>query len=376
MVHSVATSKLEIPYVDLAGQHQLLKEELMESVGNVFDHGQFIFGQEVETLEQQFAELCGVKYAVAVNSGTDALILALRVLGIGEGDEVITVPNSFIASTSCIILVGAQPVFVDVLEDYNLDTAKLEKAITPKTKAILPVHFTGRPANMAPIMELAKKHGLFVIEDCAQAVLAEYQGQRVGSIGEIGCFSLHPLKNLNGCGDGGMMTTDDENLARELSVLRNHGLKTRDECVTWSINSRLDTIQAAILLVKLKYLDTWTERCREIAAFYQQNLMGVGDLKIPTDQEYEKAVYHTFVVQTDKRDELKQYLADNGVGTAIHYPTPIHLQPAAAHLGHGPGSFPVAESLADRILSLPIYPELEQASLDYIVNSIKGFYQT
>jgi len=369
-------SKPQIPYVDLAGQHKLLKAELMESVGNVFDHGQFIFGQEVETLERQFAKLCGVKYAVAVNSGTDALILALRVLGIGPGDEVITVPNSFIASTSCIILVGAQPVFVDVGEDYNLDTSSLEKAITPRTKAILPVHFTGRPANMAPIMELAKKHGLLVIEDCAQAVLAEYQGQIVGSIGKIGCFSLHPLKNLNGCGDGGMMTTDDEVLADKLKVLRNHGLKTRDECVTWSINSRLDTIQAAILLVKLKYLDEWTQHCREIAAFYQQNLIGVGDLRIPTDQEYEKAVYHTFVVQTGRRDELKQHLADAGVGTAIHYPTPIHLHEAAAHLGHGAGSFPVAERQANQILSLPIYPELEQESLNYIVKSIQEFYQT
>ena len=195
-MYSVVISKPDIPYVDLAGQHKLLKAELMESVGNVFDHGQFIMGQEVETLEQQFAELCGVKFAVAVNSGTDALILALRVLGIGTGDEVITVPNSFIASTSCIILAGAHPVFVDVGEDYNLDTAKLEKAITPRTKAILPVHFTGRPANMAPIMELSEKHGLFVIEDCALAVDATYNGVKAGNLGLTGCFSFYPVKHV------------------------------------------------------------------------------------------------------------------------------------------------------------------------------------
>ena len=266
--------------------------------------------------------------------------------------------------------------FVDVGDDYNLDPDKIEQVITPQTKAILPVHFTGRPANMTPIIELAKKHGLFVIEDCAQAVLAEYRGQRVGSIGEIGCFSLHPLKNLNGCGDGGILTTNDERIFREVGLLRNHGLQTRDECVAWSINSRLVTIQAAILLVKLKYLDSWTTRCQEIAAFYQGALKGVGDLQLPSDQEYESAVYHTFVIQTDKRDELKQHLADRGVGTAIHYPVPIHLHSAAAHLGHGPGSFPVAESQAQRILSLPIYPELEQASMEYIADSIRGFYQT
>ena len=248
-------SRPHIPYVTLAAQHVPMKTELLAAVARVFDHGNFILGPEVEEFEQRFAGLCQVNHAIAVNSGTDALVLALRALGIGPGDEVITVPNSFIASTSCIILAGARPVFVDVRGDYNLDPTLLEQVITPRTKAILPVHLTGRPADMNPIMAIAQQHGLQVIEDCAQAVLAEYQGQRVGSIGTIGCFSLHPLKTLNACGDGGILTTNDASLANSFKILRNIGLRTRDDCVVWTGNSRLDTLQAAILLVKLEYLE-------------------------------------------------------------------------------------------------------------------------
>jgi dTDP-4-amino-4,6-dideoxygalactose transaminase len=363
-----------IPYVNIAGQHAPIRAELLEAIGTVIDRGQFILGEEVSLFEQRFAALCGVRYAVAVHSGTAALILALRALGIGPGDEVITVPNSFVASTSCIALVGARPVLVDVREDYNLDPTQLEQAITAQTKAILPVHLTGRPADMEPIMKIAKAYGLHVVEDCAQAVLAEYQGQPVGSFGTIGCFSLHPLKTLNACGDGGVLTTYDATLYERLKVLRNLGLQTRDSCVVWSSNSRLDTLQAAILLVKMKYLQSWTDQRRAHAAFYSSTLADLPQLQVPKDKPHEKAVYHTYVIQAERRDALKTSLTEQGIGTAIHYPIPIHLQKVAHGLGYCRGSFPVAERQAERILSLPVYPELTSDELAYIAHTIRAFY--
>jgi dTDP-4-amino-4,6-dideoxygalactose transaminase len=347
----------------------------MEAVARVIDHGQFILGPEVQEFEQRFAALCGVRYAVAVNSGTDALVLALRALEIGAGDEVITVPNSFVASTSCIMLVGARPVFVDVGEDYLMDPAQLERAITSRTRAILPVHLTGRPADMVAIMDTARAYGLPVIEDCAQAVLAEYKGQRVGSFGAMGCFSLHPLKTLNACGDGGVLTTSDTGLYEKLLALRNIGLQSRDCCVLWSGNSRLDTMQAAMLLVKLAYVDDWTAQRRAHARFYQHALSNIPEVRLPCDQPYTTAVYHTFVIQAEQRQALQHYLTEYGIGTAIHYPVPIHLQPVAAELGYGPGSFPVAERQAGRILSLPIYAELQPDALELIARSIRRFYR-
>lgn len=363
-----------VPFVDLASQHRNIKHQLLAAVAEVFDRGQFILGPEVDEFEQRFAELCEVRYALGVNSGTDALILALRALGIGPGDEVITVPNSFVATAASISLVGARPVFVDVREDYNMDPTLVEAAITSKTKVVLPVHLTGRPADMDPIVEVARRHGLHVVEDCAQAVLAEYGERPVGSFGTFGCFSLHPLKTLNACGDGGVLTTNDRELYEQSKILRNVGLRNRDECVVWSGHSRLDSIQAALLLIKMKYLDGWTERRRANARFYQQALAGLADLRLPADKPYEKAVYHVFVVQAERRDELKRFLATKGVETAIHYPIPIHLQAAAASLGYGPGSFPVAESQAKKILTLPVYPEIEQKELDYIAASLRKFY--
>lgn len=365
---------MKIPYVDLANQHAPLQAELLDAVARVMEHGQFILGAEVREFEQRFAALCQTRYAVAVNSGTDALVLALRALDIGPGDEVITVPNSFVASTSCIMLAGARPVFVDVGEDYLLDPAKVPQAITSKTKAILPVHLTGRPAHMPAILDLARTYNLHVIEDCAQAVLAAYQQQPVGSFGSIGCFSLHPLKTLNACGDGGILTTNDAALYEKLAVLRNLGLQHRDACVLWSGNSRLDTMQAAILLVKLKYLDTWTAQRRAHAAYYRQLLEPISSVRIPDERPDEYSVYHTFVVQAAARDALKRYLAAQHIGTAIHYPVPIHLHPVAAGLGYGPGSFPVAERQAQQILSLPIYPELTQLELEHIAWNIRKFY--
>jgi dTDP-4-amino-4,6-dideoxygalactose transaminase len=368
------SSLTSIPYVNIAALNEDIKAELLEAVSRVLDSGQFILGREVEVFEKQFASLCGVRYAVGLNSGTDALIFALRALGVGVGDEVITVPNSFVASTSCIVLVGARPVFVDVREDYNIDTSLIEKAITPRTKAILPVHLTGRPADMAQILDVASRHGLWVVEDCAQAVLAEYQGQRVGSFGAAGCFSLHPLKTLNACGDGGVVTTNDEALYEKVKLYRNLGLKTRDNCVIWSGNSRLDTLQAAILLVKLKHLHRWTEKRRSNAAYYQKALAGIPRVQVPLDQPHEMAVYHTFVIQAGARDRLRQYLQDQGIGTAIHYPIPIHLQEAASSLGYRVGSFPVAEAQAKRILSLPVYSELEQWQLEHVAEAVRRFF--
>jgi len=367
------SSPTSIPYVNIAALNEDIKAELLEAVSRVLDSGQFILGREVEVFEKHFASLCGVHYAVGLNSGTDALIFALRALGVGVGDEVITVPNSFVASTSCIVLVGARPVFVDVREDYNIDTSLIEKAITPRTKAILPVHLTGRPADMAQILDVASRHGLWVVEDCAQAVLAEYQGQRVGSFGAAGCFSLHPLKTLNACGDGGVVTTNDEAVYEKVKLYRNLGLKTRDNCVMWSGNSRLDTLQAAILLVKLKHLHRWTEKRRFNAAYYQKALAGIPRVQVPLDQPHERAVYHTFVIQAGARDKLQQYLQDQGIGTAIHYPIPIHLQEAASNLGYRVGSFPVAETQAKRILSLPVYSELEQWQLEHVAEAVQRF---
>jgi dTDP-4-amino-4,6-dideoxygalactose transaminase len=274
-----------------------------------------------------------------------------------------------------IAMVGARPVFVDVREDYNMDPSLIQRAITPRTRAILPVHLTGRPADMNPILDIARARRLHVIEDCAQAVLAEYKGKRVGSFGTAGCFSLHPLKTLNACGDGGVLTTHDAHLAEQFKIMRNIGLRTRDDSVVWSGNSRLDTLQAAVLLVKLKYLNAWTERRRANARFYQEHLAGLAQVQAPVDKPHERAVYHTFIIQADRRDELKAHLAKLGIGTAIHYPVPIHLQSVARDLGYGPGSFPVAERQAQRILSLPVYPELREAELQHVVAGIRSFYE-
>jgi len=363
-----------IPFINLIAQHAALKTELLEAVARVLGHGQFILGPEVGEFERRVADKCGVRHAVGVGNGTDALIIALTVLGIGEGDEVITPPNSFVATTSAIVMAGARPVFVDSDDDFNIDVARIEAAVTPRTKAILPVHLTGRPARMGPLMQIADARGLHVIEDCAQAFGAEYEGRPVGSFGRIGCFSMHPLKTLNACGDGGVLTTDDGDLAERMRLLRNLGLKTRDECVEWSGNSRLDTLHAAMLLVKLDHLDDWVAQRRVNAAHYRRLLAGVREITPPIDRENERAVYHTFVVQADRRDALAAFLKARGIGTAIHYAVPIHLQPVARHLGCGPGAYPVTESQAARILSLPVYPELRLEDIERVAASIRDFY--
>jgi len=365
---------LKIPYVNLAAQHRPLRDELLAATARVLDHGKFINGPEVAEFEARFARLCQVGQAVGVSSGTDALILALRALGLGPGDEVITSPNTFVSTVSAIALVGARPVLADVGPDYNLDPDRVEAALTPRTRALLPVHLTGRPADMAPLQDLARARGLRIVEDAAQAVLAEYRGRRVGGLGDLGCFSLHPLKTLNACGDGGVVTTDDPDLAERIRLRRNLGLRSREECLVLEGNSRLDTLQAALLLVKLDYVEAWTEARRARAERYRAGLAGLAQVSPPRERPHERAVYHTFVIQAERRDELKAHLAGRGIGSGIHYPVPVHLQPAAAWLGYGPGRFPAAEAQAGRILSLPVYPELSQPDQDLVIDSIWEFY--
>ncbi|HEV7229767.1 MAG TPA: DegT/DnrJ/EryC1/StrS family aminotransferase [Bacteroidia bacterium] len=365
---------MTVPYINLGLQHKDIKQNILQSISVLLDSGQFILGEESQKFEKSFAQLAGTKYALGVANGTDALFLSLMALGIGKGDEVITAPNSFLASASSIAIAGATPVFADVRDDFNLDPEKVLAAITPRTKAIIAVHLTGRPAPMDELLEIAKKHKLHIIEDCAQAVSATYKGKPVGSIGTTGCFSLHPLKNLAACGDGGVITTNDDKLFEFLNKARNHGLKNRDECAFWSYNSRLDNLQAAVLNVKLKELKKWTARRREIAGIYQQKLKGL-PIILPVDKAHESAVYHTFIIQTDRRDELKNFLAEHGIDTKIHYPVAIHMQEAAAELGYKTGSFPVTEKQTRTILSLPVFAELSNEQVNYVADTIIKFYQ-
>lgn len=364
---------MTIPYINLGLQHKNIKEDILSSIGNVLESGQFIFGDELTKFEQSYAKLSEAKYALGVANGTDALFLSLKAIGIKEGDEVITAPNSFLASASSIVIAGGTPVFADVREDFNLDPEKVEKAVTPKTKAIIAVHLTGRPAPMDELNTIAKKYNLHIIEDAAQAVGASYKNKAVGSLGTTGCFSLHPLKNLSAGGDGGVITTNNDEIYKYLTVARNHGLKNRDECSFWSYNSRLDNLQAALLNVKMKHLTKWTERRRTIANLYYEQFKNLPVIA-PHDKPYEKAVYHTFIIQTEERNKLKEYLAEKGVDTKIHYPLPIHYQEAAKGLGYKKGDFPVTEKQAETILSLPIYPELTDEQVNYIIETVKVYY--
>ncbi|OGQ44887.1 MAG: cell wall biogenesis protein [Deltaproteobacteria bacterium RIFCSPLOWO2_02_FULL_46_8] len=366
-----------IPYINLPAQHSSLKPAILKAVEKVLDHGNFILGEEVGQFEEKIAAYCGTKYAVGLNSGTDALILVLKAYGIGAGDEVITTPNSFLATALAIQSVGAKTVFVDVNADLNMNPDLVAAKITAKTKAVLPVHLTGKPTDMAPILDLARSKNLKVIEDAAQAIGAEYQGKKVGALGDAGCFSLHPLKTLNACGDGGVVTTNDQKLVSRLKQLRNIGLKNRDESEMWGYNSRLDTLQAAILNLKMDMLEEWTLARRQNAQIYRK-LFSAGKfpdfLELPQELSNGRHVYHTFVIQTDYRDGLQSYLNDKGIGTKIHYPIPIHLQVCAKELGYKKGDFPVCERTCQRILSLPVYQGLKEEDLDYVVSTIAQYF--
>lgn len=362
-----------VPYAALGQQAGAIKGELMKTFETVLDRGHYVLGPELAAFEQEFASYCQREFAIGVGSGTSALSLALGWLGIGPGDEVITAPNSFVASASAIAMRGARPVFVDIGADLNIDPDQVVSAITPRTKAIMPVHLTGRSARMPAIMEIAQRHGLCVLEDAAQAVGAALQGRRVGSWGDAACFSLHPLKNLHAVGDGGIVTTNTPSLRDWLLKARNHGLRTRDECEFWSVNSRLDEVQAALLRVRLRYLDQWTAERRRLAFRYHELLRPY--VQVPEEGPGEYCVYQTYMVQADHRDAVLAWLRERGVEAVVHYPTPLHLQPAARALGYSAEDFPMTMRAAGRIMSLPLYPGLAEAQQDHVVESIATFYR-
>ena len=363
---------LSVPYLNLAKETSFLKEKLLAAVGDVLDSGMYILGQQVAQFEKEFARYCGTEFSVGMDNGTTALLLAMRTLNLKPTDEVITAPNSFIASASSIALAGATPVFADILPDLNIDPKKIEAAITPRTRAIMPVHLTGRPARMKEILEIARKHKLFVLEDAAQAAGAKLDGKRVGSFGDASAFSLHPMKNLHAFGDGGMLTLNNLSLYETMLQARNHGLKNRNECDYWSYNCRLDEIQAAMLRIQLTHLDEQTEKRRQLAFRYNDELKSFAT--VPTEGPGEFCVYQTYVIQVEKRDALLKHLNDQGVEARIHYPIPLHLQPAAKNLGYAKGDFPVAENASSRIMSLPLYPTLTMEQQDRVIHLIKGFY--
>jgi dTDP-4-amino-4,6-dideoxygalactose transaminase len=363
---------MKIPFVDLARQFRAIEAELTNAFHDVGHSGVYIMGERLESFEAKAAEFCGVRHAIGVADGSDALFLILKALGIGPGDEVITVPNSFIATAWTIVATGARPVFVDVAEDMNMDPDRLESAFTPRTRAVLPVHLTGRPAEMDAINEIARRRGVAVVEDAAQAIGARYRGTRVGALGTAAGFSLHPLKNLGVYGDGGLVTTADDQLATTVRKLRNHGLKNRDECEVWGYNSRLDALQAAFAEIKLGHLESWNARCREIAARYHDGLLDL--VTVPADKPWEECVYHNFVLRTDRRDALVSNLLRRGVDTRVHYPIPIHLQEAAKGLGYAEGDFPNSEAFAKTMISLPIYPELNDDEVAYVISAVREYF--
>jgi len=362
-----------IPYVNLKAQFAEEKDELMARVERALARGDYVGGDAVAELERALAEFHGVDNVVCLNSGTDALILAMRAFGIGPGDEVITPTNSFVASTASIVQVGARPVLVDVGPDQNVDVESVARAVTPRTRAVMPVHLTGRVADMDPILELARAHDLIVIEDAAQAAGSRHKGRPAGTIGDIGCFSAHPLKNLNACGDAGFVVTRREDIARRVRLLRNHGMADRDTVVEFSIVSRMDTLQAEILLLRLERLPGVIARRRENARLYRERL-DPAHVFAPPCRDHEFNTFHTFVIQVDRRDELRAWLTERGIGTAVHYPIPIHLQPAARELGYRLGDFPVAETQAKRILTLPINQFLAPDQVKRVADAVNAFY--
>ena len=365
---------MEVKYVNLGLQYEELRKEILEKIDEIFKSGNYILTEELIKFEENFSRFCQTKYAIGVGSGTDALFLSLKALDIGPGDEVITQPNSFIATAGAIVATGAKPVFVDVRDDFNINPDLIEQAITDKTKAIIPVHLTGRPADLEPIIKIANKYNINVVEDAAQTIGARYYERRIGSFGITGCFSLHPLKNLHVYGDGGVITTDNIEIYNKIIKLRNHGLVNRDECEYWGYNSRLDVIQAAIANIKLKYIERWNETHRRIASVYRTKLQDI--VQVPFDKAHEEAVYQTFVISCSNRNELKEYLLKQGIETKIHYPIPIHLQTPSKSLGYKKGDFPEAEKQAETILSLPIYSGINNEQINYIINKISAFMNT
>jgi dTDP-4-amino-4,6-dideoxygalactose transaminase len=363
----------QVRFVDLAAQYSAIAEEVNEAISRVLRHTDFILGRDVSLFEEEFAAFCEAKYAVAVDSGLSALELALRAYGIGPGDKVITAANTFIATALAISNTGAVPVLIDIdPQTYTMDTKALEQAMTPRTKAIVPVHLYGQSADMGPILKIADHHGLRVVEDACQAHGARYKGRGIGSLGDAAAFSFYPGKNLGAYGDGGMIVMNDEQVAKHLQVLRNYGQREKYHHLIQGYNHRLDTIQAAVLRVKLRYLEAWNLARRQHAGLYQQLLAESGAV-IPVVPDYAESVWHLYVIRTADREELSAYLSQRGIATGIHYPIPIHLQPAYRDLGYVKGDFPITEHYAEQILSLPMYAELSQDSIEYVAEAIREF---
>lgn len=365
---------MEIPFVDLKAQYQDIKNEVLEAIATALDGMNLFLGENTRALEREFARYCETSFAVGVGSGTDALYLALRACGVAPGDEVITVSHTFIATAEAIFMAGARPVFVDIEpKSYNMDPAQVKAAITPRSRAIVPVHLYGYPADMDPILDLAKEYGLKVISDACQAHGATYRGKSAGALGDAAAFSFYFSKNLGAYGEAGMVTTSDEEVASKIRVLRDHGSAEKYSHTDIGVNSRLDELQAAVLRVKLRYLDEWIARRRANAEIYNSLLPG-GSVGMPDEFPGWKHAYHLYVIETDHRDALQQWLGSRGVATGIHYPVPIHEQPAMKRYGHAQGSLPITESKARRILSLPMYPELTMAQIQHVAGCVQEFY--
>ncbi|HEY0376096.1 MAG TPA: DegT/DnrJ/EryC1/StrS family aminotransferase [Pyrinomonadaceae bacterium] len=362
-----------VPFVDLQAQYRSIKAEIDGAVGRVLESASFILGREVEAFEAAFAEYVGARFCVGVSNGTAAVQLAVTACGLGAGDEVIVPANTFFASAEAVSTANATPVFVDADPvSYNLDVSKIEAAITKRTRAILPVHLYGQPADLDPVFEIAERHNLMVIEDAAQAHGARYKGRRVGALGRAGCFSFYPGKNLGAYGEGGAVVTNDAEVARRVRLLRDHGSEQKYRHEIIGYNFRLEGIQGAVLNVKLKHLGRWNDLRRSTARRYGELLNG-SNLTLPRELPSAEHVYHLYVVQTGGRDALQKALAEAGVQTGIHYPVPIHLQPAYAFLGHKPGDFPEAERQAARVLSLPMFPELTEKQIMHVAETVRGF---
>lgn len=365
-----------VPFVDLKKQYDLIGREVIQKIQKVLESTSFILGKEVEKFEQEFADYCGVKYGIGVGSGTDALLLSLKALEIEDGDEVITVPNTFTATVDAIVRSGAIPIFIDIDDEtYCIDISKIEGKITKKTKAIIPVHLYGHPAEMEAILDIARRYNLIVIEDACQAHGAEYKGEKVGSIGNIGCFSFFPAKNLGAYGDGGVVITNNEELAQKVKMLRNYGQRKKYFHEFVGFNSRLDELHAAVLRIKLKSLDENNRKRRDNAEKYCEFLSDLTEISIPREKDFVKHVYHLYIIRCENRDELQDYLNSKGISTGLHYPLPVHLQRAYQYLGYKKGHFPITEKYAKKIISLPMFPELTEKQIEYVCNNIKEFFK-
>ena len=369
---------LLFPFLDLKSEYALMRAEIRSAVETVLESQQFIMGPQVRELEAETASLVGSKFALGCASGSDALLLALMAMGVDSGDEVITPPFTFVATAGSIARLKAKPVFVDIdPETYNLNPKQLESAITGRTRAIMPVHLFGLPAEMEATTRIAHAHGLPVIEDAAQSIGSQYHGKNVGNIGEFGCFSFFPSKNLGGAGDGGMITTNDPDLAERITVLRDHGSRKKYHYDLLGMNSRLDTLQAAILQVKLGYLDEFTRARRRNADRYGELFKQAGLeqwIRLPIQPEGQRHVYNQFVIRAQRRDQLREYLRARGIPTEIYYPSPLHLQPAFAYLGHGEGAFPQAEEASQHVLALPVFPQMTEEQQKVLVDAMAEFY--